>query len=210
MDTPTSRGDRTRLRLLAAAREVFEDLGFQDSKLSDITAKAECSTGTFYLYFTDKKDVLHVILEQVQSEMLNPAEVPHPGHESIRDRIAASNRAYLESYQRNAGAMKLLDQVAAIDPDFREVRRRRSDAFVQRNARAISALQERGLADRGLDPYVAAKALSAMVSRSAFHAFCFDEPIELDLLAATCTDLWVNALRLPNSPDDPRIKGDHQ
>ena len=186
-----------RTRLISAAREVFEERGYLDTKLSDITTAAGCSTGTFYLYFADKNEILNTILEMVKEEMLHPAELPHTGDTSIREIIAASNRDYLAAYLRNAAMMKLLDQVAAIDPSFREVRRRRSEAFVQRNARAISSLQERGLADTSLDPYVASKALSAMVSRTAFDAFCFGEDLDIDLIADTCTTLWVNALRLP-------------
>ncbi|NMN99819.1 TetR/AcrR family transcriptional regulator [Gordonia sp. TBRC 11910] len=192
----TARGERTRANLIAAARRVFERKGYLDAKLSDITTSARCSTGTFYTYFTDKAEILQAVLEAVQDDMLHP-QVPVHGDGSLRGQIEAGNREYLDGYRRNAKMMKLLDQVAAIDPAFRDVRRRRSNAFVQRNARAIGALQAAGLADPGLDPAIAAKALSAMVSRLAFHTFCFEEEIDFEMLVRTCTDLWVNALRLP-------------
>lgn len=192
----TARGERTRAGLIAAARRVFERNGYLDTKLADITAAAGCSTGTFYTYFADKSEILQAVLLQVQDDMLHP-EMPSVVDGSIRGHLEASNRAYLLAYRRNAKMMKLLDQIAAIDPEFRQVRRRRTDAFVQRNARAIVDLQERGLADPGLDPDLASKALSAMVSRVAFHTFCFNEPIDFERMVATCTDLWCNALKLP-------------
>ncbi len=198
-DPATARGERTRANLVAAARKVFEKRGYLDTKLSDITAAAKCSTGTFYTYFTDKADILRVVLEQVADDMLHPEVPAHDGDTSLRGHLEASNRAYLQSYRRNAGMMKLLDQIAAIDPDFREVRRRRSNAFIARNARAIEALQAKGLADPTLDAAMSATALSAMVSRMAFHIFCFDEDVDLNRMVDTCTDLWMNALRLPRT-----------
>lgn len=195
-DPVTARGERTRAALIAAARRVFEKRGYLDTKLSDITSAARCSTGTFYTYFVDKSDILQAVLEEVQDDMLHP-QMPELVDGSVRGHIEAGNRAYLRSYRRNAKMMKLLDQVAAIDPHFREVRRRRSDAFVQRNAQAIVALQRAGMADPDLDPLVSSKALSAMVSRVAFHVFCYEEEIDFEVLVQTCTGLWVNALRLP-------------
>jgi hypothetical protein len=111
--------------------------------------------------------------------------------------IEASNRAYLEAYQRNARLMFLLEQVATIEPHFREIRRQRDRAFIERNARGIADLQARGLADPELDAYQAARALSAMVSRLAYNTFCMDEEeMPIDTLVKTCTRLWANALRL--------------
>jgi hypothetical protein len=99
----------------------------------------------------------------------------------------------------------LLEQVTTVDANVRERRRQRSSAFVERNARSIADLQRRGLADPQLVPYDAARALSAMVSRTAYHTICIDEldtPVEV--LAETRTRLWLNALKLDD--DRPRTK----
>jgi len=44
----TRRGVRTRQALVDAARVVFEREGYLDARLTDITAEASCSSGTFY------------------------------------------------------------------------------------------------------------------------------------------------------------------
>ena len=46
--------------------------------------------------------------------------------------IEASNRAYLEAYKRNAKLMGLLEQVANIDPEFRELRNVSFETDVER------------------------------------------------------------------------------
>jgi AcrR family transcriptional regulator len=194
----TARGIRTRDGLIAAARQVFERDGYLDSRLTDITSAARCSTGTFYTYFASKEEIFHAVLESAEDDMLHPGFGPHLDPEaSPYAVIAASNRAYLEAYQRNAKLMMLLEQVATIDARIREARLRRSRAFVGRNARGIARLQEQGLVDATLDPYQTALALSAMVSFTAYYTYCLeDNPISVDELTNHLTTLWTNALRL--------------
>ncbi|MGV9818851.1 TetR/AcrR family transcriptional regulator [Nocardia xishanensis] len=193
----TARGARTRAALVAAARTVFERDGYLEARLSDIAAEAKCSTGSFYTYFAGKEEILQAVLDLAQDEMLHPG-LPRlePDEASPAAVIEASNRAYFETYKRNAKLMAILDQVAAIDPKFRAARRRRSRAFWERNARSIAQLQERGLADPELDPHQAARALSGMVGRMAYYAFVLGEEASIDELVRTATRLWVNAARI--------------
>ena len=194
---PTARGLRTRAALVAAARAVFERDGFLDSRLTDITAEAKCSTGSFYSYFSSKEEILQAVIESAESEMLHPGVAREAAEgTSPTALIEASNRAYFESYRKNAKLMLILEQLAASDPKFRALRGRRSSAFAHRNARAIQDLQDRGLADTSLDAYTAARALSAMVSRTAYYVFCLGEEIPMDQLVYTTTRLWSNALRI--------------
>jgi hypothetical protein len=83
---------------------------------------------------------------------------------------------------------------------FRELRRRRSEVFVSRNARGIADLQRRGIVDPGLDPMLASQALSSMVSRVAYSVFGNgpDKTVDFDHVVDTLTRLWANALRLPD------------
>lgn len=197
----TVRGARTRAALVAAARAVFERDGYLDTKLADITAAARCATGTFYTYFASREEVFAAVLEDAQRDMM------HPGMGRLRDTddpyavLEASNRAYLEAYRRNARLMGLLEQVAHIDPEFRNFRRRRADAFIQRNARGIAELQARGVADAGIDPLLASRALSGMVSRLAFGVFVLGDndddgrQFDFETLVSGLTRLWANALR---------------
>ncbi|MEV0291998.1 TetR/AcrR family transcriptional regulator [Nocardia sp. NPDC050710] len=193
----TARGVRTRAALVAAARAVFERDGYLEARLSDVAAEAKCSTGSFYTYFASKEEVLHAVLDLAQSELLHPG-MPRLGDDEASPAavIEASNRAYFEAYKRNAKLMNILDQVAAIDPKFRELRRRRSRAFCDRNARSLAQLQERGLADPELNPHQAARALSGMVGRMAYYTFVLGEENSLDDLVRHATRLWVNAVRI--------------
>jgi AcrR family transcriptional regulator len=196
----TARGERTRAALVAAARVVFERDGYLDSRLTDITAEAKCSTGTFYTYFSSREEIFTAVLEASRDDMLHPG-MAHvdPSDTDPTAVIEASNRAYFEAYERNAKLMMLLEQVAAIDPKFRELRRLRGVAFAERNACGIKELQSRGLVDRDLDPSLASAALSGMVARMAYQSFALGENWPMDALVFTTTRLWTNALGLTRS-----------
>jgi AcrR family transcriptional regulator len=203
-DAPrTARGARTRATLVAAARTVFERDGYLNTRLVDITTEASCSTGSFYTYFTNKEEVFAAVLQEAQESMLHPGAVEELDPDDPVAIIDASNRAYLQAYRRNAKLMRLLEQVATIDDDVRDLRRRRAAAFTKRNARSIRDLQARGLADPDVDPVLAARALSAMVSRMAYGVYVLEESATFDELATTLTRLWVNALRIPTDPAPP-------
>ncbi|NMO04939.1 TetR/AcrR family transcriptional regulator [Gordonia sp. TBRC 11910] len=202
----TPRGERTRAALVAAARVIFERDGFGESRLIDITGQANVAAGSFYTYFASKEEILQAVLADAQEDMLHPGE-PHVevDDDDPTEVIAAANRAYFEAYARNAQLMVVLDQVAATHPDFRRLRRERTELFMRRNAKRIEDLQKRGLADPDLQPAMAASALSAMVSRMAYHYFTLedadlwaDDDVRpgMEALVFTATRLWVNAIGL--------------
>jgi AcrR family transcriptional regulator len=187
--------ERNRAALVGAARRVFERDGYVRARITDIADEAGVAHGSFYSHFDGKPAVFAAVMAEVEEEMLHPGPALAAGDPAAV--IEAANRAYLEAYRRNARLMALLEQVATVDDNFRELRRRRSAAFLARNARAVRRLQRAGLADRDLDPDLAALALSTMVSRSAYAAFVLGAPpADVEPLAATLTRLWVNGLRI--------------
>src|ERR1700745_1695500 len=137
----TERGLRTRAALVAAARKVFERDGYLDARLIDITRAAKCSAGTFYTYFSSKQEIFAAVLEVAQEDMLHPGMSHVAAEDDPAAVIEASNRAYLKAYKRNATLMGLLEQVAHIAPEFRELRTSRSNAFVRRTPLDTAKLQ---------------------------------------------------------------------
>lgn len=191
----SARGERTRAALVKAAREVFERDGFLDARITDITARAGIATGSFYTYFARKEEAFAAVMEQVEEEMLHPPVALVSNRDDPAAVIEAANRAYLAAYRRNAKLMGLMEQVAQIDPDFRRLRIRRSRAFNERNTKALRRLQERGLADPDLDPELAAIALGAMVSRSAYSRYVLGfGNASTEAMSVTLTRLWLGAL----------------
>jgi AcrR family transcriptional regulator len=179
---------------------VFERDGYLDSRLIDIAAEAKTAAGSFYTYFSNKEEIFAAVLEDMQEEMLHPHVRETTDSDDPVAVIETANRVYLAAYERNAKLMRVVEQVATIDDNVRELRRARGRAFAERNARSIRDLQERGIADPGIDPLLAAAALGSMVGRMAYSTYVMGDKWEREQLVTTLTQLWVNALGIADGP----------
>jgi AcrR family transcriptional regulator len=202
--TPRSRkGAETRARLLEAAKKVFEEDGFLDARISDISKRAKLSHGSFYHYFDSKEQIFREVAEAQEQMLTAPPDEGEPAGAppvSERERIRRANRRYLERYRDESRIMGVIEQASRYDEHVTAVRAATQKHFAERAERSIRRLQKLGLADRSIDPAIAATALGAMVARFAelwlvqgYAEYDFDQAVE------QLTTLWCNALRL----DDP-------
>ena len=215
----TERGRRTRQALIAAAIDVFYEQGYFSTRLSAITERAGCSTGTLYTYFANRQEILAAIIEESYAPVVaadhawgDPDHDPGtgvPGPEALIAKIRKATGVYVRRYRDNAREVALMDQVAAVDPEIRDIRLARNRVFYRRNMRSIEQMQAAGHIRADLDPDLTAKALSAMVSRTCKSIYV-DEPQEryfsdagVEELADKLSQLWVSALELaPDSTED--------
>lgn len=73
------RGERSRERLIEAAREVFGRLGYEATRVDDIVAEADVSHGTLYRYFSGKEDIFRALARPAVDDMLVLLEeLPEP------------------------------------------------------------------------------------------------------------------------------------
>ncbi len=193
----SDRGRRTRERLVVAARRVFEERGFDATRMSDIALAAGVSHGTVYTWFATKEDVLHGTVDSVTEEMYGILSTPD-ATDPI-ERIALANARYLEVHRQTARLMEVVAQAAVNDETFRAVLTNLRHAHVDRVAKTIRKLQTDGLASRSLDPRISAAALCAMVEGFARHWLTADQPSSVvsdDPIISTLTELWARALGL--------------
>src|ERR1700761_6497022 len=73
----TSRGLKTRDRILAAATKVLDDRGYAETRISDIVSEADVALGTFYRYFDDKTSVLAALMIPVYRDTYVASRAPY-------------------------------------------------------------------------------------------------------------------------------------
>jgi AcrR family transcriptional regulator len=193
------KGSRTRERLVEAAKEIFEEQGFLEARISDIAARAGQSHGSFYYYFDSKEEIFREVAAALDEHLFAPLEEVILAQSKLapRQRIREAMRRHLESYRQEARILGLMEHVALLDPEVKAMRLRRHQRDTERVAETIRKLQRQKLADPKLDPMIAAAALGALTYRFA----------EMWLVhgAVTCTfehaldqlvRLFANAVRL--------------
>jgi len=192
---------------LEAAKEIFEEDGFIEGRISDIAERAGLSHGSFYHYFDSKEEIFREVAASVEETLVEPLGgviLDPESRATPQDRLREALRRHLESYQREARIIGVIEQMSRYDTEVSALRMERHARYSQQVAASIRSLQEHGLADPDLDPEIASAALGAMTSRfpemwlvqGAVHC-------SMDTAVDQLTRLFVNALGL----SDRRARG---
>jgi AcrR family transcriptional regulator len=167
----SSKGVRTRARLVAAAKEVFEENGFLEARITDIAERADLSHGSFYTYFDSKEQIFREVAAAVDDELGAPLTdvilSPSSSGRTPQDRLREAMRAHFETYRAQARIMGIIEEVSRYDDHVRDLLLARHRQYTDLVAESIRQMQKRGVADRGLDPTVAAAVVGALTGRFA-------------------------------------------
>jgi AcrR family transcriptional regulator len=188
----TDRGRRTRDALVIAARGVFEERGYDGTRMGDIAEAAGVSHGTVYTWFATKDAVLMAVVESLVDGLY--ASLSTPEVDDAIARIDLANRRYLDAYREHARLLEVVEQAATTDETFRGVLAGLRAAHVERVAATIRHLQADGQARSDLEAHAASAALCAMVEGFARHWFGRGEDHDEATAVATLTQLWAGAL----------------
>jgi AcrR family transcriptional regulator len=126
-DAAGGRRERTKAQnrgsILAAARDVFAQLGYEGATVRDISRRTELASGTFYNYFPDKEAVLRALVEEdaaglrarlreVRAAATAPEAFVGDAYRVYFSWIAA-DRAAFELVSRNSASIRqLIDEPA--------------------------------------------------------------------------------------------------
>jgi AcrR family transcriptional regulator len=189
----------TRLQLLSAACEVFEERGYQSTSVGAITERARTAHGTFYLYFKNKEDAFCRVMETVVLDELATSSALPDGVEP-RDGVELVIRGFLSAYVPRVGLWRAVlegmlqsDRVQELWLDLRRT-------LIHGIAAALEEEHRRGHT-RPLDPLMTAHALASMVEWFAFMHFEMHEPPGADdeidpgheRVVRALVDLWRQA-----------------
>jgi len=196
----SQKGARTRARLLEAAKEIFEEDGFLEARISDIAERGGLSHGSFYHYFDSKEEIFREVAESVEDQLGAPLAgviLDPESHASPPERIREALRRHLDSYRREARIIGVIEQMSRYDKQINDLRTARHEHYSKQVADSIRALQEHGQADPELDPKLAAAALGAMTSRFPEMWLVQGAVIcSFDMAVDQLTRMFVNALGL--------------
>ncbi|HVX70890.1 MAG TPA: TetR/AcrR family transcriptional regulator [Mycobacteriales bacterium] len=194
----SSKGARTRARLLEAAKEIFEETGFLNARISDIADRAGLSHGSFYHYFESKEQIFREVAAIVDEQLGAPLDevvlAPATGL-SPYARLREGVRLNFETYREQARIMGIIEQVSRYDEPVGAMMLGRHRQYSRQVADSIRELQRRGLADKSLNPEVAAAGIGALTGRFA-ELWLVQGAIDctMDTAVDQVTKLIVNAL----------------
>src|SRR4051794_26708940 len=154
--TRTPRGDATRQTILDAALCLFSEKGYHQTTVPDIVKAAGVGHGTFYEYFSNRRDVL-IALTALAATSLDGRRTQSPSM-SPGGRIRHEILWYLSDHVDHLELTKIWTEAERFDPDVAAARRSNNEDRIERIRRSIELA-----APAGIDPAIAAVALYGML-----------------------------------------------
>jgi AcrR family transcriptional regulator len=188
-----SQGRRTMRKLLDAAMIAFDKRGYHATRVNDVVEIAKTSHGTFYLYFSNKEDLLRALVTEAATEAqhlydtlnASPEQGGHPQWEDVHGWI----RAYSELWIRYAPLFRAWTDLATIDPELVDVIRQTFTVMSEALAQQIGT----DASGHIIDAEAAGMATLAMLDRFHYLREFVGRPVD-DVAIDTMTTMIYRAL----------------
>lgn len=190
----SAKAQRTRLKILEAARAVFAERGFAKATAEEISTKAGVGYGTFYLYFTDKRQALHTILAEVDDKLYEPIDLEKNriGLGALAT-IRATITSFFDSFKEYSDILKICHELSATDSDFKTQHDKVRLRLVNRIKEHIKKGLEHGNA-RNVDPEISSIAIAGLIETIANEWFFNNHPWDREKVIETVCRLYYSAV----------------
>jgi AcrR family transcriptional regulator len=151
---------------IISALTVFEKKGFNNTRIKDITKKANTSVGNFYNYFNSKEDVIEVLISGLAELMISKfRELFIYFRENRIPPISAVKklfRGYAKMFKEKKETFLIFfEQMGGMDQKYRIKRNEIMDNFTQEVEKIIIRLSEYGARDQ--NPKISARIWTSTV-----------------------------------------------
>ncbi|HUT52837.1 MAG TPA: TetR family transcriptional regulator [bacterium] len=186
--------------IVRTAIEVFSRKGYHNARVSDITRRAGISTGTFYVYFENKRELFIEVVEDVFRHIVGAAARSIKDEDDLGKRLVIRGRTFYENYSRYMEILNQLRAEIASDEDWpQEKLNRMYQALTGPVIREARQGIERGEV-RPVDPELLAFALTGLIEIMSFR-ISLDDKYTIDDALRFIGDLLLNGLPAPAYKD---------
>jgi AcrR family transcriptional regulator len=195
----TPRGERTREAFLDAAKQVFAEKGYFNAKITDISAAAGRSPGSFYNYYDNKESLLEDLAADFIDEVLGRAKHVHRGdpYDNIKEIVTV----YWNTYKEYVPTLIGLFQLSMRDARFAEKWQKLRLQGVENVIAGIRKAYRDGFA-RGIDEHAFASAIMSMLDFFCWTWLANDGepgsgPMDDEVAIETLSQVWYRSLYFP-------------
>ncbi len=171
-----------REQLLAAAREVLAENGYERTTVSSIASRANVAQGTFYLYFPSKEALPGALALELSHALGAATARVNEQRLPLDEAVAALQEAVQEAARQFADVLPVANRGYELAEEFDEWLALTSPWRTHLEAFLVQ-LQERGEVDRSLDVERTAYVMRDLLDRTMKARVLFGETSYADAIA---------------------------
>jgi AcrR family transcriptional regulator len=200
VDGRRARGEATRQRLVAAARALFGERGYEDTSIEEVLAASGVARGALYHHFHSKAELFDAVAEAVFADLARSTNAAARGGATPLERLRAGARAWLEmACERAVQRIVLLDSPTVLGwTRWRALDELHSLGDLRASVRRLA--RERRLAAEQ-EEILARMLLAALNEAALFITAAADEAAALQI-ARAAVDVLID--RLAGAEAEPR------
>lgn len=179
---------------IISALSVFEEKGFNNTRIKDITERANTSVGNFYNYFNSKEEVIEVLISGLAELMISKFRelFIYFKQNRIPPISAVKNlfRGYAKMFKEKKETFLIFfEQMGGMEQKYRTKRNEILDNFTNEVEKIISRLIEFGARDQ--NPKITARVWTSTVLGVFIWWIRSDFELEEEELIENLTDVLV-------------------
>ncbi|MFX1448427.1 MAG: TetR/AcrR family transcriptional regulator [Promethearchaeota archaeon] len=179
---------------IITALSVFEEKGFNNTRVKDITKRANTSVGNFYNYFNSKEDVIEVLISGLAELMISKFRELFVYFEQNRippiSAVKNLFRGYAKMFrEKKESFLIFFEQMGGMDQKYRDKRNEILDNFTYEVEKIIVKLIKFGARDQ--NPKVTARVWTSTVLGVFIWWIRTDFELEEEELIGNLTDVLV-------------------
>jgi len=173
--------------------QIFSKKGYHQTKVSDITRSLKISTGTFYLYFKNKRDLFIEVIDDVFKHIVGEAAIAIKGEDDFLKRLKIRGRVFYNNYTKYSEILNQLRAEMASEEQWpAEKIQIIYRGLTQPVIREIETAMNEGLI-RKIDPDLLGYSLTGLIEIMSLR-LSLDNKYNLDDIIEFITDLTIVSL----------------
>jgi TetR/AcrR family transcriptional regulator, ethionamide resistance regulator len=192
---PTAKRAAVQAAVLAATVALLDDgASYAQLNVERIATRAGISRTAFYFYFSDKRELLLRLTEDVTDELYRQGDIWFSGKGEPADELREALSKMGALYREHGAVLKAIVQAAATDDEIAVSWHRIVDRFVDATTMRLEELQRSSRSVVREDARATAFALCWMIERTFNQQLVFGEPFSEEALVDALTGIFVRAV----------------
>ncbi|MFH2065167.1 MAG: MerR family transcriptional regulator [Pseudomonadota bacterium] len=191
--TTTKEKEHKRREIVKEAIRVFSRKGYHQTKIADITGSLKISTGTFYLYYQNKRELFIEVIDSVFRNIVGEAAAAIKEETDFVKRLRIRGRVFYENYTKYSEILNQLKAELASEEQWpaEKIKKIYHD-LTQPVIREIEAAIKEGVI-REIDPDLAAYGLTGLIEIMSLR-LSLDNKYNLENIMDFINDLTMERL----------------